>query len=172
MFKQEKTKNLPNGTIQFETPSGKYALITKAANFEKASKKAAKYGGYLAEVTSSEENQQIFDAITGQLSSSQHKNTIAPDGGGTPYVWLGGTDEKSEGNWIWLNSGLPIDTKLAEWGSGSLGKEPDNDGGNQNYLALGLMNWPSGFPNGEGFGDAGSWNDLQGTNKLFYVVEF
>ena len=56
------------------------------------------------------------------------------------------------------------------WGSGALGSEPDNSG-NQDYLALGLENWPSGAANGTGYGNAGYWNDISVANALYYVVE-
>lgn len=173
MSKQNnKAGKLPKGTVQFETDYGKYALVAKAANFTSANKNAAKYGGYLAEITSTEENQAVFDAITGQLKTTEYKKTRASDGGGSPYVWLGGSDQESEGDWTWLKSGQRISLDLAEWGSGALGAEPDNFDGSQNYLALGLANWPLGAANGEGFGDAGNWNDVKGSNRLFYLVEF
>ena len=47
---------------------------------------------------------------------------------------------------------------------------PDNYN-NQDYLALGIQNWPYGASTGSGYGDAGEWNDLRGTNLLYYVVE-
>lgn len=169
---KNRVAKLPKGTLEFETDYGKYALVTKAANFKAAEKKAGKYGGHLAEVSSTEENQEIFDAITGQLKPSAYRKTTASDGGGAPYVWLGGSDQESEGDWIWQKSGQRISLDLAEWGSGALGAEPDNFDGSQNYLALGLTNWPLGSASGEGFGDAGSWNDVKGSNRLFYLLEF
>lgn len=57
------------------------------------------------------------------------------------------------------------------WGSGELGVEPDDFGGKQDHLAMGLEGWPVGYP-GVGHGEAGQWNDLNGSNKLFFVVEF
>ena len=38
-------------------------------------------------------------------------------------------------------------------------------------MALGLENWPFGYSTGQGYGNAGQWNDLQGTTKLYFVVE-
>ena len=56
-------------------------------------------------------------------------------------------------------------------GSGVLGSEPDNFEGTQNYLAFGLENWPAGS-SPAGFGEYGQWNDLNGSNRLFSLVEF
>ena len=28
-------------------------------------------------------------------------NTIAPDGGGASYLWIGGNDITTEGKWVW-----------------------------------------------------------------------
>ena len=39
-------------------------------------------------------------------------------------------------------------------------------------MALGLKNCPSGSLDGQGFGDAGSWNDVDSNNELYYVIEF
>ncbi len=110
------------------------------------------------------------DATKKELSK-----TTAADGGGSSYVWLGGSDAQVEGDWQWLSSGKAISKTRPEWGSGKRGSEPDKfkDNGKttQNHLALGLENWPSGSSDGEGYGNAGQWNDLNGSNKLWFVVE-
>ena len=53
----------------------------------------------------------------------------------------------------------------------SLDKARPDNYNNQDYLALGIQNWPYGSSTGSGYGDAGEWNDLRGTNLLYYVVE-
>lgn len=172
MAKSRRKIKLPKGTIRFQTADGSYALITKPASFVKAAKKARRYGGSLAEISSSTENTDVFDAITGRLKPARWAKSLATDGGASPYVWLGGSDAQAEGNWTWISSGEPIELSRSEWGRGAMGQEPDNSGGSQHYLGLGLSNWPSGAADGEGFGNRGSWNDLDGANKLFYLVEF
>ena len=92
---------------------------------------------------------------------------IASDGGGAKYVWLGASDAASEGNWVWSDGS---NFSGFGWGSGRLGDEPDNYN-NQDYLALGLENWPAGSIEGGGYGNAGSWNDIDGSNLLFSLIE-
>ena len=49
------------------------------------------------------------------------------------------------------------------------GVQPDNLGGAENALAMGLANWPEPFYD---LGEAGQWNDLDAGNKLVYVIEY
>ena len=74
-------------------------------------------------------------------------------------------DGAAEGNWVW-SDGTAITTE--NWGQA----EPDNFGGKQHYLAMGLEDWPAGTTAEQAFGLAGQFNDINGANKLFYVVEF
>ena len=97
--------------------------------------------------------------------------TTASDGGGGIYVWLGASDAAREGDWRW-SDGRPVRGGYAAWGRGSMGSEPDNYGGAQNFMALGLTGWPEGVPAGRGFGRAGEWNDLSGENQLAWIAEF
>lgn len=157
--------------ISFTNEISSYILVKKSANFKQAIKNSKKYGGYLAEMNSPGESLRVFDAVTGLITGSQRNKTRAPDGGGAAYLWLGGSDAGSEGAWTWQSSKAVIGLNQAEWGKGALGREPDNFGGKQHYLGLGLDNWPLGSTTNQGFGNAGSWNDLSGTNKLFYLVE-
>jgi hypothetical protein len=172
MPKSNKPISLPNASLSFSTATSSYSLILKPTTFVKAQKNAYKYGGYLAELSSSSENAQVFDSITGILESSLYNKSIASDGGGSSYLWIGGSDSASEGVWYWSKSGISIPLNSPEWGKGSMGQEPDNFGGGQDYLALALENWPYGSADNKGYGNAGMWNDIQGSNKLFYLVEF
>ena len=140
----------------------------------------------MAEVNDIDENNFIKTILNDELSSLSsdssfdyqdisltflYEDTVAPDGGGAAYVWLGGTDESVEGSWIWDKSGQVISTSRDEWGSGALGSEPDNFNGNQDHLAFGLENWPADS-SPAGFGEYGQWNDINGSNNLFSLVEF
>ena len=147
-----------------------YELHKTPKSFNAASQAAIDAGGYLAEVDNAEENNAIFQEVSRLINTSEFSSTTSQDGGGSAYVWIGGTDQASEGNWKWTNSGNTIVLSRSEWGSGALGNEPDG-GSFQNGLGLGLENWPKGSSNGSGFGDAGSWNDINTSSTLFYVVE-
>jgi len=150
-----------------------YGLVGDLKSWQKAKIHAESLGGYLAEISDAAENNQIFDRIKEYILANPDKteNSYAMDGGGSVYAWLGASDAKKEGSWIWNSGGKVLSTRI-EWGSGKLGKEPDNYNKKQHYLALGLENWPYGTTNGQGFGNAGQWNDLIGDNKLLSVVEF
>ena len=116
---------------------------------------AALAGGYLATVTSAEEQQFLFN-----LMASSVQNT-----GG----WLGGSDAASEGSWIWTGG---AEAGTVFWEGLSDGSAPAGQ----------YENWATGEPN-EFFGGVtfpedflhmwsfGEWNDIN-TEALFgYFVE-
>ena len=82
---------------------------------------------------------------------------------------MGGSDRLNEGDWTWESSGETISLSREEWGSGVAGNEPDNFE-NQDSLAIALESWPLSDPGA--LGSAGQWNDVDETNKLFFVVEY
>jgi len=145
-----------------------YQLVREGRDWEAARKDAITRGGYLAEINSSSENSIVFEAI---LSNGGLETPIAGDGGDARYVWLGASDINQEGLFVWSRSLKPIASTYQNWGSGSLGSEPDNFN-DQDALAIGLENWPKGVALGQGFGDAGKWNDINTANKLFYLIEY
>lgn len=118
---------------------------------------------YLVNIESSAENA----AILKNLKASMVKGgSLAQDGGGADYAWLGASDSGAEGTWLWTDA---TSVSYSNWGSGSLGSEPDNFGGNQNYAAMGAGKWPA---SGGGIGVAGQWNDLSGSNLLWSIIEW
>lgn len=139
-----------------------YTLSETPKTWLEAQRFAASLNGYLATISSQEENNQILNRMLASLPSAP----IANDGGGARYLWLGGSDIASEGTWHWIDD-LPISLDDSHWARGALGREPDNFE-QQNALALGLEQWPT--PNG-GIGIAGQWNDLDENNLLFFVIE-
>ena len=163
-----------------------YGLFVNNLTWSSARSSALSFGGYLAEVNDVGENNFIKSILNDELSSLSsdssfdyqdisltflYEDTVAPDGGGSAYVWLGGSDESLEGSWIWDKSNQTISITREEWGSGTRGSEPDNNNGNQDYLAFGLENWPFGS-SPAGFGEFGQWNDISGSNELYSLVEF
>jgi len=147
-----------------------YELHKTPKSLNAAAQAAAIDGRYLAEINSEEENNAIFQQVSSLISTEEFASTTSRDGGGAAYVWIGGSDQDSEGNWQWINSRQTISLSRSEWGSGKRGSEPDG-GTFQNGLGLGLENWPRGSSSGTGFGDAGSWNDINTSSALFYVTE-
>ena len=154
----------------FEFNGANYQIVLENRNWQDAAACAASRGGKLAEINSQEEQDAIFLAITNAPINSA--NTVAMDGGGASYIWLGGHDSASEGNWIWngdndaisspfwigTSSGSAVNGSYENWGN-----EPDN-WNNQDGLGLAITDWM--------FGQAGQWNDVFITNELYFIIEY
>lgn len=145
-----------------------YGLNKTPFTWTNAESFAQSIGGHLAKVESSTENAWLFDWA---LSEIRTTTSIAEDGGGAQYVWLGASDSAKEGTWVWVSDQTSVNQTSPKWGSGALGSEPDDFGGQQDYMALGLENWPSGIAANLGYGNAGQWNDVAGTNRLYSFIE-
>ncbi|MEM8907297.1 MAG: HYR domain-containing protein, partial [Bacteroidota bacterium] len=87
-----------------------YCSLTNDYTWHEARNLAESYGGYLAVVNSAEENEFI------------RSNILADN------VWLGYTDEGSEGNFVWIGD----DSNYTNWRSG----EPNNSNGSEHYTRL------------------------------------
>lgn len=155
---------VPSPIIYFQGHT--YEIMLSPLSWSTAQTVAAYNGGYLAQVTSAEENQAIFDLAMQQYDYYQ-QFYYAADGGGSVYVWLGGSDQSQEGVWQWTDGSLI--SGYLNWGSGGGVTEPDNYNGTQHHLGLALEQWP--YSTGS-IGVAGEWNDINGDNALWYVVEF
>ncbi|KAK7478821.1 hypothetical protein BaRGS_00029920 [Batillaria attramentaria] len=103
----------PDGWTRFQ--SSCYGVGDEALTFGDAQEVCEWFGGGLAEVESSEENEFIK-----QLGRS----------GGYTGTWLGGTDIITEGHWVWLSSKEPISQGFSDWYPG----QPDQGGGDQDCL--------------------------------------
>jgi len=154
------------------TYNGKmYEIVKENKSWTSAAACAVERGGYLAEINDSLE-QIVLDLELVINAGIDISKTIAPDGGGASYVWIGGNDLDVEGKWIWDGNndtvgpqfwqgtfnGNPVGGLYNNWGD-----EPDNFGG-QDCLGFSLSNWP--------FGVAGEWNDVSESNTLYYVIEY
>ena len=134
-----------------------YIVITEGLDFENAQKYAEGYTNeqsYLAAIESQTENDFLFSIL-----QQMEITTTASDGGGSVYVWLGGSDDKEEGKWE-SEGGQAL--KFTNWGSANGLSEPDNYQ-EQDYMAMAVSDWPIGV--------AGQWNDLSGQNPLGFIVE-
>ena len=173
---------LPAGAqadLIFEHAGHTYKLVETPASWSAATTAAETMNlggtnGYLARIDSSAENNAILAAVSAHLTPAQAENTIPNDGSESAFIWLGGSDAISEGQWTWTDNGDLFwrgdcnGSSVAERYS-NLGVQPDNAGGMENALAMGLADWPEPFYD---LGASGQWNDLDATTALFYVVEF
>lgn len=80
-----KPTKLPVNTSTFKIEGHYYALILEKITWKEAKVKAESFGGYLACITSKDENETILKVV---------KNY---------EVWIGGTDEIKEGSFKWMS---------------------------------------------------------------------
>jgi hypothetical protein len=105
---------MPDDAVPF---NGKwYRFYPEHPTWHAARDKCAKAGGMLAVVP----DQATWDFLKGMI--------------GNRWVWLGATDEKSEGNWVWVD-GTPLTFK--KWQK----DEPNNTGAKQHYLRVASKGW-------------------------------
>lgn len=160
---------------EFSIGDTSYEFVALNLTWTEAAAYAVEKGGELADITSAEEQEALFEEIVDN-SNFVFANTIALESN-TAKVWIGGSDESEEGKWIWdgdndgegvqffqgdFFDGGPVDDQYTNWGSG---REPDNFGNlGQHALAIGITDWV--------FGEAGEWNDLRATNSLYFIIEY
>lgn len=159
------------GNVHAFTYNGtNYEIVLENLTWTAAAACAVERGGYLAEINTQEENDTIFYYVN--TTPILPSNTVAPDGGGASYLWIGGNDIGTEGEWIWDGdntgasvqfwqgnaSGNPVGGLYTNWGN-----EPDNFN-NQDGLGYAITNWPLGV--------AEQWNDVDDGNFLYYVIEY
>ena len=154
-----------------------YILVTSAKTWDAAEADAVAKGGHLVQINDATENALVLSKISGKVT------TTASDGGGAKYVWIGGKETTTEGTYAWAggtnywaggSAGSAQNGLYQNWGrlaSPFGGPEPDNYTGGQNRAALALERWPTFAATGQEIGVAGQWNDLIGTDALFYVIE-
>lgn len=155
----------------FNYNQAKYEVVKIALSWEDAAACAAQRGGKLAEIENAAEQDSLYFRI-GQAGITA-ANTVAPDGGGASYLWIGANDIANEGTWIW--DGVKAGSGVQFWqgdktGSAvggrynNWGNEPDNFGVGQDGLGLAITNWPMGV--------AGQWNDVNEDNLLYFLIEY
>ncbi len=154
--------------VMFVYNNKNYEIVKETKNWVDASACAVARGGRLTEINDQAEQDEIFLQLGN--ATLTNANTVAPDGGGGAYVWIGGNDLATEGDWIWDGDNDNVgnmfwqgDATGVGFGFTNWGNEPDDFGG-QDGLGLSLDGWPLGV--------AGQWNDVAVTNELYYVIEY
>lgn len=154
----------------FNANGARYEIVKENLRWTTAASCAVARGGKLAEINSQQEQDSLFRYVN--LAGIVASNTVAIDGGGASYLWLGGNDLNSEGNWVWNGdnnatstpfwvgtaSGSPVGGLYSNWGN-----EPDN-WNEQDGLGFAFTNWPLGL--------AGQWNDVNAADALYYIIEY
>jgi len=178
---------------EFEYNGHKYLVVQELKTWADAAKDAVAQGGYLVEIGDEAEQNAVYKGILNAKISPKY--ATVNDGGGVGYVWIGAMAVSVSGTRVWIwngagkegtfpmfwignENGSAVSDSYVNWGGKSKGKfnEPDNltdpnfSPNGQNVAAIGLANWPQG--SSSSLGIAGEWNDIAGTNKLYYVIEF
>jgi len=164
-------------------PEHRYELVKTPMTWTEAEAHARARGGHLVRIDSAEENELVFALLREQVAPEEYARTTAPDGGGAAYVWIGASDLREEGRWVWsfgdlpfwtgTYAGRPVAGRYQNWGRGKkdgLQHEPDNFQRRQDAAAIALTDWPRG--SGGRLGQPGQWNDVDAGNKLFFVIEY
>lgn len=121
-------------TIEFN--GHHYARIDQSMTWKEAKKYCEEQGGYLATITSEEEQNIIQNLIKG---------------GEKAQYWLGGTDEAEEGTWVWV-TGEP-------WNYWYKDSHIDNYRSNEHYLQMQRHHWGNESA-------LGYWNDINNENYI------
>lgn len=117
----------------------KYELYDIHVSWNQAYKICEDLGGHLVTVTSKEENDFVMN--------------LAKSASVSKYIWLGGADYGSEGNWYWITA-EPF--SYSNWST----NEPNNTDEKEHFLNM--------------FG-SGTWNDMPVdavTNTMTFVCEY
>ncbi len=140
--------------IEWNGHSYQVFYVPNGINWQNAQNSADDLGGYLACVTSEEENNAIYDLISLNPELwfiDSYNNGIGP--------WLGGFQpagsDEPDGNWQWVN-GAPFE--YTNWAPG----EPNNAGNEDRICYFGPQTLMTD-----------NWNDISANNLIKgYVVEF
>lgn len=169
-----------NAVSEFAFGRHTYEIIKNPLTWQNAKSDADSKNGYLVNIGSKLENDEIYARLYEYVLQSEYSNTDSSDGGNASYVWIGGNDLDSEGSWLWDNThmqfwsgtqtGNAVNSRFNNWGIGNddAQHEPDN-ASEQDALAIALNEWTLGSGN---LGQISQWNDLATSNTLFYIVEY
>ena len=175
------------------TVNGKsYEIVKEMKSWTDAAACAQQRGGHLLYINSKAENDSIYNRII-QGAAISNSYTSVGDGGGASYLWIGATDKSTEGTWKWdgtnsgsgttfwmgqgaagAGGGYVVNSLYTNWGGTSTGtpNEPDDYASIQDCAGIALTEWPLGAPVSSRYGNASEWNDLDGSNLLYYIIEY
>ncbi len=157
-----------------------YQIIKTPMNWQDAAAFADNAGGYLANIGSVAENHEIYSRLYRYVDQAEYANTVASNGGGASYIWIGGNDLDTPDTWIWDNNGEqfwngkvlgnPVGGLYNNWGrdNNEIQNEPDN-AGIQQSAGIALTRWPIGSGS---LGQTSHWNDLISADPLYFIIEF
>ena len=126
------------GQTFFNPTTQHYYSLTKVETWQQAKDEAIASDGYLATINDQQENDWI-------------SNTFIPPFNYSDRLWIGFTDEITEGNFIWTNG---ENSPYFNWMNG----EPNNSGGGEDYTVMFI-------------GGDGRWNDERSDNIYQGVIE-
>jgi len=121
-------------SVPYFAYNGKFYLLSNAATWKEAQAQAVSLGGNLVTVNDAAENQFLVNTF-----------------GGTEGLWIGLTDEVTEGTFKWANGEAVTYTN---WAPG----EPNNGGGDQDYAFINFVN-------------PGQWDDIAGGTVFRGIIE-
>jgi hypothetical protein len=125
----------------FDTTTPSYQIVNGSYTWQQAKADAESKGGKLAVL----DTQTKIDLLSAILN-----------GAGTwPYLWIGLTDEITEGTWKWIN-GTPLN--ISNWAS----NEPSASSGTEDYAQIYFS----------GHAQQQKWNDIAPSNLSGYILEF
>jgi hypothetical protein len=113
-----------------------YKLFTEPVTWAEATAKCERMGGTLMCIETQQDYVFAY-RVAGRIVKDQRE------------VWIGGTDESSEGKFQWVNGSALV---YFVWDPG----QPDNAGGGEHYLVL----WPRG------------WNDRPAGHRAMFICEW
>ncbi len=135
--------------IKAEFEGHVYQVFDDSMTWEEANSLCAEKGGYLATITSEEEQNFLMN-----LLQSHTKN----------FYWIGGTDSEKEGTWKWITG---EEWTYENWLSGQPDNHSDTDNRSEDYLALERLK--------KGWNDLQNAGDSSGSSKITnggYICEW
>lgn len=133
----------------FEAGALRYEYLTGGYTWIEAFELAESRNLHLATITSEQEQNLIISNFKNAVLEAQ--NTISPDAG---FVWLGGTDIFSEGQWEWV-TGEPF--SYSNWFS----TEPNNAVLGEEYILM--------YSGGD---DEWNWNDFKNSPNDYPDISY